>query len=235
MLELNLYSIKGKIVGQKGLPDKMFKIEPNDSVIYEAVRMYRSNKRSGTASTKTKGEVRGGGRKPWRQKHTGRARAGSIRSPLWPGGGTTFGPKPRDYYYRIPHKKLKLAFFSSLSYKAKEGKIILVDKLTFPEPKTKLFKAMLGALGLDSFPKNILFVSAKIDDKFHKAGRNIKGMLFKDAKSLNAYDVLCSDTIVFSSDGLESLSLSLGKEVKDKEEAGVTSRPLETRQEANLQ
>ncbi|MDI6839350.1 MAG: 50S ribosomal protein L4 [bacterium] len=205
MLKLNVYSKDGNIVGEYTLPIDIFGIKPNDGAIYEAIRMYQANKRQGTASTKTRGEVRGGGRKPWVQKHTGRARAGSIRSPLWPGGGIVFGPKPRNYYYKIPRKKLRLALLSALSYKTMEGKILLLDKLDFTEQKTKLFNAMLGALGLNS-KKSILFVSSNLkrEDNFYKAGRNIKGVEFKNANDLNALDVLSTDILVFPLDALKS-------------------------------
>jgi len=204
MLELNVYSKEGKVVGEKTLPPEIFGIKPNDEVLYEAVRMYQANKRQGTASTKTRAEVRGGGKKPWRQKHTGRARAGSIRSPLWPGGGIIFGPKPRDYYYRIPHKKLKLAFLSALSHKAKEGKILLLSSISFPEPHTKLFVAMLQALGLDS-KKNILFSSQKLEHNAYLSGRNIRNINFALVRDVNTLDIIKADIIVLSLDGLDAL------------------------------
>lgn len=202
MLKFKVYSREGNVVGEQTLLPEIFGIEPNDKVIYEAIRMYQANKRQGTASTKKRSEVRGGGRKPWIQKHTGRARAGTIRSPLWPGGGIVFGPKPRDYSYKIPKKKLKLAFKSALSYKAKDGKILLFDKFEFPEPKTKLFANMLKTLGLDS-KKAILFVHLKEDSNFYKGGRNIKNVNFRCVNSFSTLDVVGADTLVFS---LESLS-----------------------------
>ncbi|MCK4352884.1 50S ribosomal protein L4 [candidate division WOR-3 bacterium] len=207
MLKFNIYSKEGKIVGEKTLPKEIFGLKLNlsaDELIYEAVKMYQANKRQGTASTKTRGEVKGGGRKPRVQKHTGRARAGSIRSPLWTGGGTTFGPKPRNYSYKMPKKKIKLALFFALSYKAKDGKILLLDKLNFAKPpKTKLFKSMLIALGINS-GKRVLFAPLKIEDIPYRAGRNINQVRFMTAKDLNALDVLHSETIVFTLDGLKS-------------------------------
>jgi len=217
MIELNVYSQDGKIVGKDRLPQELFDIEPNDVVLYEAVRMYMANKRRGTASTKTRAEVRGGGRKPWRQKHTGRARAGSIRSPIWVGGGIAFGPKPRDYSYTIPEKKRRLALMSALSYKVKEGKILLLDKLDIPAPKTRIFYEMLLSLGW-SRGKKYLFLLDKIDDTTYKAGRNIKGVSFKDPSLLNALDVLSQDTLLFTVEGLKKFKkVFLGDRAEENE------------------
>lgn len=204
MIKLKVYSQNGEIVGEKELPNKIFEVEPNDIAIYEAIKMYQANKRQGTASTKTRIEVRGGGRKPWPQKHIGRARAGSIRSPLWRGGGVTFGPKPRNYHYRIPKKILKLALFSVLSYKARDGEIMLLDKINFEYAKTKLFIQMMKDLGLD-FNKKVLFVPDKVDEKVYKSGRNIKNVYFKNAMELNALDSANAHLIIFTLDGLTTL------------------------------
>ncbi|MCK4306644.1 50S ribosomal protein L4 [candidate division WOR-3 bacterium] len=203
MLKLNVYSKEGKVVDEKTLPPEIFEMKLNEEVIYEAVRMYQANKRQGTVSTKTRAEVRGGGRKPWRQKHTGRARAGTRSSPIWRGGGIVFGPKPRDYYYRIPHKKLRLALLSAISYKAKEGKIILLSDLSFPEPRTQKFVGMLQALGLSS-KKRILFSPQKLEPNVYLSGRNIKNTNFTSAKDLNVFDVVKTDVMVFPLDGLEA-------------------------------
>jgi large subunit ribosomal protein L4 len=202
MIELNVYSQDGKIVGKDSLPEKLFGVKPNDVVLYEAVRMYMANKRRGTASTKTRAEARGGGRKPWRQKHTGRARHGSIRSPIWVGGGIVFGPKPRYYSYTIPRKKRRLALMSALSYKVREGKILLLDKLEITVPKTRTFHEILLSLGW-SKGKKFLFLLDKIDDTIYKAGRNILGVGFKYVGSLNALDVLSQDTLLFTLEGLK--------------------------------
>lgn len=203
MLTLNVYSKEGKIVGERTLPSEIFGIPPNDKVIYEAIKMYQSNQRQGSASTKTRGEVRGGGRKPWRQKHTGRARAGSIRSPIWVGGGTTFGPKSRDYHYRIPKKKLNLALLSTISYKVKEGKILLLDEFEFTEPHTKLFYEMIKMLGLVS-KRRVLFAPQTIKTNAYLSGRNIKNVEFKSAKDINALDIAKTDVLVFPLDGLDA-------------------------------
>lgn len=204
MLQFKIYSKEGNIIGEHSLPEGLFGVEPNDAVIYEAVRMYQMNKRHGNADTKTRANVRGGGKKPWVQKHTGRARAGSTRSPLWPGGGTVFGPHPKDYYYRVPKKKLILAFKSALSYKAKSGKILLFDKFELPESKTKLFADMLKAVGFDR-KKTILFVCQKKDTGFYRAGKNAKNVDFSSANSLNTLEVAGADTLAFSLDSLSEL------------------------------
>jgi large subunit ribosomal protein L4 len=198
---INVYSVEGKRVGEKELPEGVFGIKPNDIVIYEAIKMYQANQRQGSASTKTRGEVRGGGRKPWRQKGTGRARAGSRRSPIWRGGGIIFGPKPRNYHYRINKKKLKLALLSTISYKQKEGRILLVDKFQFPEIKTKMFSHMMKNLGLTE--RKVLFIPQKVERTFLLSGRNIPGVVIKRAMEINALDVAGVHTLVFSLDGVE--------------------------------
>lgn len=205
MIELNVYNQNGEIVGKRRLPSEIFEIKPNDVVIYEAVCMYQANKRQGTASTKTRAEVSGGGRKPWPQKHTGRARAGSIRSPLWRHGGVVFGPKPRDWHYWIPKKKRRLALFSALSYKAKAGKIILVDKIEISEPRTKTFKKIMENLGLYEDGKKKLFLFDRWDDNVRKSGRNIEGVMFGLVPGINALDVLLADTVVFTLPALDKL------------------------------
>lgn len=213
MYELNVYSKDGKIVGKEKLPDEIFGMKEIEksrcigkatlALLNEAVRFYQASKRMGTASTKTRGEVRGGGRKPWRQKGTGRARAGSRRSPIWVGGGITFGPKPRDYRYHFSKKKKRLALFSALSIKAKQGKILLLDKLNMKNIKTKLFQKILYAIGLNK-EKRCLFLPAVVKENVYKSGRNIRGIEFKSSISLNALDVMTFNTLVFTIDGLKA-------------------------------
>lgn len=204
MINLKVFSINGNTVGEENLPEGIFGIKPNDKVIAEAVRMYRANLRRGTASTLKRGGVSGGGKKPWPQKHTGWARAGSNRSPIWRGGGTVFGPHPRSYYYRLPKKKLTLAFHSALSHKTKDGKILLIDKFELEAPKTKQFVNMLKVLGL-GLNKSMLFVTSGKDKNFCRAGNNIKKTNFKDVKSLNTLDVVSSNTLVFSLEAVRAL------------------------------
>ena len=146
MPKVALYDMNGAQIGELELNDNVFGIKPNKSVMYDFVKMQLANKRVGSASTKTRAEVRGGGRKPWRQKGTGRARVGSTRNPIWTGGGVAFGPKSRDYSYRLPRKVRRLAIKSALSSKVLEDNIIVVDELNFDEPKTKQMVATLQAL-----------------------------------------------------------------------------------------
>ena len=178
--------------------------------------MYQANKRQGTASTKTRAEVSGGGRKPWPQKHTGRARAGSIRSPLWRHGGVVFGPKPRDYHYTIPKKKKRKALFVALSYKAKEGDILLLQDLKFDTIKTRLFYDMLVTLGLND--KKVLFVLDKMDKNIYLSGRNIPGVNFGLMPGINALDVLNSKVVVFTLPALDALESTY---LKEKEPANA--------------
>ncbi len=203
MIKLNIYSKDGKIVGERELPAEVFEIEPNDEVIYEAIKMYQANKRQGTANTKTRGKVQGSGRKPWKQKHTGRARAGSIRSPIWRGGGTVFGPTTRSYYYRMPHKKLKLALLSTMAHKVKESKMLILNEIEFAEPRTKLFCELLRAIGLTT-KKEVLFVPQTISQNTYLAGRNIENVNFKRASDINALDVAKANMVIFPLDGLEA-------------------------------
>ncbi len=209
IMEVAVYSKDGSIVGKRELSPSIFEQKVNESLISEVIRAYMANARRGTASTKKRGEVRGGGRKPWRQKHTGRARAGSTRSPIWKGGGVTFGPKPRDYGINISKKKKRLALLSSLSLKAKESKVLIIDEIAIEHPKTKAFHDMLKNFGFKESAK-LLFSLEKIDGSVYKSGRNIPGVSFTTGSDLNALAVLSSGTIVFSSKGLDSLEKRLG-------------------------
>lgn len=203
-MEVNLYSKDGNIVGREELPPSVFEQKVNDVLISEVVRAYRANARIGTASTKKRGEVRGGGRKPWRQKHSGIARAGSRRSPIWRGGGVVFGPKPRDYSISIPKKKKRLALLSSLSLMAKKGKVLIVDEIVMEKPNTRIFYGFLKNLGVKDGAK-VLFTLDTTDENLYKSGRNIPNVSFTTAYDLNGLAVLSADTVVFSLKGLNSL------------------------------
>ena len=167
MPTVQVINTSGKKIKEVKAPDEIYSVPVKDHLIYEAVINYRANQRQGTASTKTRGEARGGGRKPWRQKGTGRARAGSIRSPIWKGGGTTFGPRPRDYSYNMPRKAKKNALKSVLSKKLAEKFLLVVDVLELKEPKTKEAAALIKALNVesalfvDSFENKNLFLSVR--------------------------------------------------------------------------
>lgn len=173
MPKVALLNVEGAQVGEIELNDAVFGVEPNESVVHEAVVLQMASWRQGTHCTKSRGEVRGGGRKPWRQKGTGRARAGTSRSPLWRGGAITFGPKPRNYSFSIPKKKRRLALKSVLSSKVAENEIIVLDALNFDQPKTKEMVKVLNALKVDN---KALVVTAEVDENVTKSARNIEGV-----------------------------------------------------------
>jgi large subunit ribosomal protein L4 len=202
MPKVALYNINGEQIDELELNDAVFGIEPNESVVHEAVVMQLASLRRGTHSTKTRAEVRGGGRKPWRQKGTGRARAGTIRSPLWRKGGIVFGPKPRDYAYRLPRKKARLAIRSVLSAKVKAEEMIVLDQLEFPEPKTK---QMLEVLGKFEIKQKTLVVTADQNDNVQKSSRNISGVKFLTAEGINVYDLVNYDRLLITKDAVAKI------------------------------
>ncbi|HAV92337.1 TPA: 50S ribosomal protein L4, partial [candidate division WOR-3 bacterium] len=155
-MEAKVYSIDGKSTRTITLPDNLFNAEVSETALYEAVREYLANQRQGTAKTKTRGDVSGGGKKPWKQKGTGRARAGSIRSPLWVGGGTTFGPTPRDYSYRINKRVKRTALKSALTLKAKEEKIMVIEDVNIDTPKTKTFNDLTKKMNMKKEAKKLI-------------------------------------------------------------------------------
>jgi large subunit ribosomal protein L4 len=176
-------------------PD-IFEIEPNDHAIYQAVRSYRANQRQGTHKVKGRSEVRGGGKKPFSQKKTGRARQGTGRSPLMPGGGSIFGPKPHDYVVTLPAKVKRLARKSAWSYKAKDGQILIVEDFSFDVPKTKEMTSVLKALQVDR--KKVLFLTSKTDLNVLKAGRNIPTLNVLEAAKASTYDILNNSVVVLT-------------------------------------
>ncbi len=180
------------------LPESIFGVPIRPHLLHQTVIMQLNNRRSGTASTKTRGRVRGSGRKPWRQKGTGRARVGSIRSPLWTGGGTTFGPQPRDYFYRLPKKARREALLSALSLRRKDEKIIVIDKLELAETKTKLMLEVLKNLGVES----ALIVIHKSDEKVERSARNLGTVKVLRAEGLNVYDILRYEHLVLTEQAL---------------------------------
>ncbi|MGB2705882.1 MAG: 50S ribosomal protein L4 [Candidatus Omnitrophota bacterium] len=191
-----LFDSGGKKIESIELDKDIFNGEYNESLLYQSVRMYRANQRSGTASTKTRGDVRGAGKKPWRQKGTGRARFGSIRNPLWRGGGIAFGPHPRDFRYTLPKKMRKAAFISSLNAKLKSGKIAAVRNLVLEEPKTKKVSALLEGLGLKA--KGVLFLVKSPDRNLVLASRNIRKLTLKEVDEATALDVLSSENVIMT-------------------------------------
>ncbi len=193
MLKTNVYDMSGKLVGEIELSEAVFGITPNQSVVHDAVKNHLANKRQGTQSALTRAEVSGGGRKPWRQKGTGRARQGSTRAPQWTHGGIVFAPKPRDYSYTLNKKARRLAMKSVLSAKAAEASIIVIDAIKMEAPKTKEFAAFLNAVGAEG---KTLVVTAAADRNVVKSGRNIPGCEITFANLINVYDILNAKKLV---------------------------------------
>lgn len=198
MPKVALYNINGEQVGEIELKDEIFGIEPNQHVLHQAVRAQLAAERAGTHSTKTRAEVAGGGKKPWRQKGTGRARHGSIRSPIWRGGGITFGPKPRKYGFKLPKKLRRLALKSALSAKVLANEIIVLDNLVFAAPKTKEMVKVLNNLKA----RNPLLVTAQLDENVFKSARNIPGVKPVTAAGINVYDLLKHGSLVITRDAV---------------------------------
>lgn len=201
MPKVALYNISGEQVGEVELNDTVFGIEPNEPVLHDAVTMQLANKRQGTHDTKTRAEVRGGGRKPWRQKGTGRARAGSSRSPIWRSGGVVFGPHPRDYSYSLPKKVRRLALKSALSSKVLDNNIVVLDALTMDAPKTQEMVRILGNLKADK----ALVVTAERDVNVEKSARNIAGIKPLKADGVNVYDLLFYTKLVITKDAVAKI------------------------------
>lgn len=202
MPKVTVYDMTGKNVGERELNDAIFGIQPNASVLHDVVKNYLANQRQGTQSTLTRTEVRGGGRKPWRQKGTGHARQGSIRAPQWKHGGVALGPKPRSYNYTLNKKVRVLGVKSALSAKVLEGNLVLVQGLTATEYKTKTVVAMLSALSADRKP---LIVTAAPEKMLIASARNIEGAKTAIAGSLCAYDVLNAGKLVLSVEAADKL------------------------------
>lgn len=201
MSKVKVKSQIGADNGSVDLPDAVFGIEPNVPVMHQVVTAQLAARRAGTQSTKTRAEVRGGGAKPWKQKGTGRARQGSIRSPQWVGGGVALGPKPRSYAQRTPKKMIRLALRSALSDRAADGKVVVIDEWQFDEPRTRDARAALEALGIDG---RALVVLASDDVTAAKSFRNLPEVQIIEARELNAYDVLVNDFVVFTKATLPS-------------------------------
>ncbi|MBQ2967763.1 MAG: 50S ribosomal protein L4 [Clostridia bacterium] len=201
MANVALYNMDGKEVGTVELNDSVFGVEVNKAAVYEVVKNYLANQRQGTQSTKTRAEVRGGGIKPWRQKGTGRARQGSIRSPQWTHGGIALGPKPRDYRYAVNKKMKQLALKSVLSSKVAEGQIKVVDTLALSEIKTKSVVAMLNAFEA----KKAIIVTADADNTMVKSARNIQNVATSFVGALNVYELLKYENLIIAKDAVEKL------------------------------
>lgn len=202
MKEVPVYDIEGKKKGGAELSDYYFGCDVNLPVMHLVVRRQLAAARSGSAFTKQRSLVRGGGRKPWRQKGTGRARAGSIRSPLWRGGGTVHGPQPRDFSFKVNRKVRKLALRSALSARAGEDRVIVLEDFSLNEPKTKLAASIFKALGVDDY---VLLVLAGEDENLVKSMRNLPYVEVIEVQHLNTYDVLTNDRIIFTRSSLDKL------------------------------
>lgn len=204
MPKLSVYTIAGEKTGEEiELMDYVFGVEMNEAVVHQAVVMQQANERLGTHATKTRGLVRGGGRKPWRQKGTGRARSGSIRSPLWVGGGTTFGPEPRSHAKAMPRKARRLAIRCALSAKVAAGELLVVDALTFEAPKTKNVIEMLA--GFEAAGKKALIITEGIDENVEKSARNLPKVKSLSNGSLNVVDLLHHDKIFLAKEAIAKI------------------------------
>ncbi|WP_020155513.1 50S ribosomal protein L4 [Caldibacillus debilis] len=202
MPKVTLYNQNGSEVGEIELNDAVFGIEPNQHVLFEAIVMQRASMRQGTHKTKNRAEVSGGGRKPWRQKGTGRARQGSIRAPQWRGGGIVFGPVPRDYSYKLPKKVRRLALKSALSSKVLDKQLLVLDQLSLEKPKTKDFINVLKNLSVE---KKALVVTGEMDENVYLSARNIPGVKVVDASGINVLDLVGHDHLIMTKDAVEKV------------------------------
>lgn len=199
MPRVDVLNMAGSKVGEIDLSDSVFGIEPNEHLLHSVVRMHLANSRVGTVDTKTRAEVSGGGRKPWRQKGTGRARQGTIRSPLWRKGGIVFGPHPREFGFTMPKKARRLALKSALSSKVQSGEIVVLDELVLPEAKTREVAKILSNLDIT---RSALVVTAETDESLKRSARNIQGITTLTARNLNVYDVLSHQRLVITKDAV---------------------------------
>ena len=202
MLKTNVLDMSGKVVGEIELSEAVFGITPNAAVVHDVVKNHLANCRQGTQSALTRAEVSGGGRKPWRQKGTGRARQGSTRAPQWTHGGIVFAPKPRDYGYTLNKKSRRLALKSVLSAKAAEANIVVIDSIKMEAPKTKEFAAFLSAVGAEG---KALVVTAEACENVVKSGRNIPGCEVTFANLINVYDVVNATKLVVDQAALQKI------------------------------
>ena len=209
-MQLSVYKIDGTESKETiDLPSNIFEIEPNHHLIYQAVRTFLSNQRQGTHKTKERGEVRGGGKKPFKQKGRGTARAGTTRSPLWVGGGTIHGPRPHTYKLTMTKKSAQLARKSALSLKAKNGEIMVVEDINFEKPKTKDFSSILKSLKLDG--KKVLMLTVKENDNVYKSGRNIHKVNVVKASNAATYDLVNNQLILIQKSAVEELCKPFSK------------------------
>jgi large subunit ribosomal protein L4 len=207
MAVADVYNIKKKKVAKVELNDAVFGAEVNEAIVYDVVKMQLASRRSGTASTKTRHDVSGGGKKPWRQKGTGRARAGTTRSPIWRGGGIVFGPHPRDFSYSIPKKVRKKAVISALSMKLKQDKMLILKDFPMEKISTRIFKSVVDLFDL----KKALFVLADADITLQKSSRNIKSIKMIRSEGISVYDILNHEHLVLLESSIKKLEGALLK------------------------
>ncbi len=202
MEKIKVLNTKGEKVSDIKLNETIWAIEPNDTVLYDAITLARNNSRQGTADTKTRSEVSGGGRKPWKQKGTGRARQGSTRAPHWPGGGIVFGPHPRSYSKKMNKKERRLALKSALSYKVIGSELIVIDNFNLADVRTKTVNEIIKSLNLKG---NILFVVNSLDENMILATRNLPNVMLLEADEINTYDVISADVMVVTEDAVKKI------------------------------
>ncbi|WP_114602862.1 50S ribosomal protein L4 [Staphylococcus sp. EZ-P03] len=207
MANYDVLKVDGSKAGSVELSDAVFAIEPNKDVLFEAINLQRASLRQGTHSVKNRSAVRGGGRKPWRQKGTGRARQGTIRAPQWRGGGIVFGPTPRSYAYKMPKKMRRLALRSALSFKVQENEFKIVDAFGFEAPKTKEFTKVLSNLEL---PKKVLVVTESEDVNVELSARNIPGVQITTVTGLNVLDITSADSVLITEAAAKKVEEVLG-------------------------
>ena len=226
MPAIEVRDVRGKVLTERELPAELFDAAVNVPVMHQVVVAGMAAKRAGTHSTKTRGEVAGGGAKPWRQKGTGRARHGSIRSPIWTGGGVAHGPKPRDYSMRVNKKMKRAALRSALTDALRSGKLAVVDGLSFDAPRTKDALEVLSALGVEG---RVLLVLDAPDEAVEKSFRNLAGVKIDYAGNLSTYDLLYADRVVMTTDALDELADRAGAvaapAVRDEPDAGPEEQP----------
>ena len=210
MASLNIIDLEGKEKEKINISDEIVKQDSNEEILYQEVRRFLATRRAGTHSTKGRSEVSGGGRKPWRQKGTGNARAGSNRSPLWRGGGIIFGPKPRDYSFKLNKKVIRKSKFIAISEKFKNKKIIVVEDMTFESPKTKKAQEILENLKVAE--KKVLLVLENLNNNTAKSFKNIESVLISSSKGLSTYNILVADYLMFTKNSLLDFIKGLSNE-----------------------
>jgi len=202
------YDWQGSLLGEVDLPAAVFDVEPNEHVLWQSVKVYQANQRQGTAATKTRSLVSGGNTKPWKQKGTGRARHGTSRSPIWVGGATTFGPRPRDYSQTLPRKVRRLALTSAMSLRAREGNVTVVDDFAIETPRTRTVSGFMKSAGLSG--KKVCFITDQANETVVKSCRNLTGVEVLSGRALNVYDLMNAQVLIVTRGALKGLEEAFG-------------------------